>query len=144
MECRRVVFRSCNVDVYVMPMKGGEVVQLTHHDATDEVDSWSWDSGTIYFTSGRYNRFTAYPVPLTGGTAKRLFPHYFNTIHGVVQKPDGEYLFNNTWESYLAANRKRYKGAFNPDILGYQPETHEFRQYTDYEGRRRTQRRGGR
>src|SRR3546814_11598286 len=30
-----------NFDVYVMPMKGGEVVQLTHHDATDEVDSWS-------------------------------------------------------------------------------------------------------
>src|SRR3546814_7527709 len=37
--------------------------------------------------------------------------------------------------SDLAANRKRYKGAFNPDILGYQPETHEFRQYTDYEGK---------
>src|SRR3546814_19537082 len=31
-----------NLDVYVMPMKGGEVVQLTHHDATDEVESWCW------------------------------------------------------------------------------------------------------
>lgn len=124
-----------NFDVYVMPLEGGEVIQLTHHDAADEVDSWSWDSKTIYFTSGRYNRFTAYSVPVTGGTAKRLFPHFFNTIHGVIQTPDGEFLFNNTWESYLAANRKRYKGAFNPDILGYHPETGEFKQYTDYEGK---------
>ena len=124
-----------NYDVYVMPMEGGDIRQLTHHDASDEVDSWSWDSQTIYFTSGRYNRFTSYAVPVTGGTAKRLFGHYFNTIHGVVEKPDGELLFNNTWESYTAANRKRYKGEFNPDIMGYQPGTGKYTQYTDYNGK---------
>ena len=124
-----------NNDVYVMPLAGGDIRQLTHHDASDEVDSWSWDSQTIYFTSGRYNRFTSYTVPAAGGTAKRLFTHYFNTIHGVVEKPDGELLFNNTWESYTAANRKRYKGEFNPDILGYHPATQAFTQYTDYDGK---------
>ena len=122
-------------DVYVMPLAGGDIRQLTHHDASDEVDSWSWDSQTIYFTSGRYNRFTSYAVAAKGGTAKRLFGHYFNTIHGVVQKPDGELLFNNTWESYNAANRKRYKGAYNPDIMGYHPDTRTFTQYTDYDGK---------
>ncbi|HMI01101.1 MAG TPA: hypothetical protein VK541_01390 [Pedobacter sp.] len=30
-----------NYDVYVMPMGGGEVKQLTFNDAADEVDSWS-------------------------------------------------------------------------------------------------------
>ncbi|MFB2121177.1 LpqB family beta-propeller domain-containing protein [Parapedobacter sp. 2B3] len=124
-----------NHDVYVMPLEGGDIRQLTHHDASDEVDSWSWDSQTIYFTSGRYNRFTSYSVAAQGGTAKRLFPHYFNTIHGVTEKPDGELLFNNTWESYFAANRKRYKGEFNPDILGYHPGTTAFTQYTDYDGK---------
>ena len=124
-----------NHDVYVMPLAGGDIRQLTHHDASDEVDSWSWDSQTIYFTSGRYNRFTSYAVAAKGGTAERLFPHYFNTIHGVVEKPDGELLFNNTWESYFNANRKRYKGTFNPDIMGYHPSTKAFTQYTDYEGK---------
>ena len=124
-----------NHDVYVMPLAGGDIRQLTHHDASDEVDSWSWDSQTIYFTSGRYNRFTTYAVAAQGGTAERLFPHYFNTIHGVVEKPDGELLFNNTWESYFNANRKRYKGAYNPDIMGYHPATHTFTQYTDYDGK---------
>src|SRR5690606_168297 len=74
-------------------------------------------------------------VPALGGTAKRLFSHYFNTVHGVVQKPDGELIFNNTWESYFNANRKRYKGEFNPDILGYRPATQAFTQYTDYDGK---------
>src|SRR5690606_5071652 len=124
-----------NHDVYVMPLAGGDIRQLSHHDASDEVDSWSWDSQTIYFTSGRYNRFTSYAVAVQGGTAKRLFAHYFNTIHGVVEKPDGELLFNNTWESYFNANRKRYKGAYNPDMMGYHPGTKAFTQYTDYDGK---------
>ena len=47
-----------NPDVYVMPLEGGDIRQLTFHDAADEVDGWSWDSQTIYFTSGRYNSFS--------------------------------------------------------------------------------------
>lgn len=124
-----------NQDVFVMPLAGGDIRQLTHHDANDEVDSWSWDSKTIYFTSGRYNRFSSYQVALSGGTAQRIFPHYFNTIHQVVETPTGELLFNNSWESYTAANRKRYKGAFNPDILSYNPTTGNYRQLTDFEGK---------
>lgn len=124
-----------NYDVFLMPMDGGDITQLTHHDANDEVDSWSWDSQTIYFTSGRYNRFGSYKVSVHGGTATRLFPHYFNNTHHVVELPNGELLFNNSWESYSAAQRKRYKGAFNPDILSINPVTQQFKQYTDYEGK---------
>ena len=124
-----------NYDVYVLPLEGGEIKQLTFHDANDEVDSWSWDSQTIYFTSGRYNRFGSYNVSVDGGTANKVFSHYFNNTHNIVETPSGELLFNNTWESYSAANRKRYKGAFNPDILSYNPTNGEFKQYTDYEGK---------
>lgn len=124
-----------NYDVFILPLAGGDIQQLTFHDANDEVDSWSWDSQKIYFTSGRYNRFGSYEVSIQGGTAKKLFGHYFNTTHHVVETPKGELLFNNTWESYSAANRKRYKGAFNPDILGYHPQSGQFTQYTDYEGK---------
>lgn len=124
-----------NQDVFIMPLEGGNIRQLTHHDASDEVDGWSWDSQTIYFTSGRYNRFGSYAVHLDGGTAQRLFPHYFNTTHHVVEMPDGTLLFNDTWESYTAAARKRYKGAFNPDILSFHPKTKSFNRLTDYEGK---------
>lgn len=124
-----------NMDVFVMPLAGGDIKQITHHDGQDDVASWSWDSKSIYFTSSRYNRFSSYKVSKDGGTAKRLFPHYFNYIHGVVETPSGELLFNDSWESYSSANRKRYKGAFNPDVLGFDPKTNTYKSYTDYEGK---------
>jgi Tol biopolymer transport system component len=37
------------MDVYVMPLAGGDIRQLTSHDASDEVDSWSWDSKIALF-----------------------------------------------------------------------------------------------
>ncbi|MEJ5054376.1 S41 family peptidase [Sphingobacterium sp. MYb382] len=124
-----------NMDVFLMPLEGGDIQQLTYHEAGDIVDSWSWDSKSIYFTSSRYNNFSSYRVNIDGGTADRIFPHYFNTIHNVVETPKGEYLFNDSWESYSQAHRKRYKGAFNPDILSYNPKSKDFKQLTDYQGK---------
>src|SRR6201986_2496546 len=71
-----------NNDVYMMPMSGGDIKQLTYSDANDLVDSWSWDSKSIYFNSNRYNSFSEYKVGISGGTAARVFSNYFNTIHG--------------------------------------------------------------
>ncbi|WP_439488119.1 S41 family peptidase [Algoriphagus sp.] len=125
-----------NKDVFVMPMTGGEIRQLTFHDGADEVESWSWESDRIYFTSNRYNNFSSYEIDLDGATPKRLFPHYFNTVHGaVVQPKTGEIYFNETWESKNFAHRKRYKGEYNPDIKSYNPSTKKLSQYTDYEGK---------
>ena len=125
-----------NNDVYVMPLAGGEIKQLTFHDANDQVDSWSWDSKSIYFTSNRYNSFSEYKVGIAGGTPSRLFSNYFNTIHGVFEHPtSGELFFSDTWESYLFANRKRYKGAYNPDIQSYNPKTKAYKQYTNWQGK---------
>ncbi|MCY1505568.1 Tricorn protease [compost metagenome] len=124
-----------NNDVYVMPMHGGDIKQLTFNDGTDEVDNWSWDSKTIYFTSSRYNSFSSYKVKLAGGTPQRLFDNYFNTTHLVAEAPNGELFFNDTWESRNFANRKHYKGAYNPDIQSYNPKTKAYKQYTDYAGK---------
>ncbi|MDM1296103.1 PD40 domain-containing protein [Sphingobacterium sp. N143] len=124
-----------NMDVYVMPLTGGDIRQLTTHESSDEVDSWSWDSKSLFFTSTRYNRMSSYQVPLDGGTATRIFPHLFNYISNMVPTPSGELLFNDSWEGYSSANRKRYKGAFNPDIKSYNPKTKVFKQYTDYIGK---------
>lgn len=125
-----------NKDVYVMPIDGGEVRQLTFHDASDDVDSWSWDAKEIYFTSSRYNRFSGYKVAITGSTPIRLFEHYFNNVHNVVSHPKtGEIFFNESWESKNFTHRKRYKGAYNPDIKSYNPTTKAFKEYTSYNGK---------
>ncbi len=65
-----------------------------------------------------------------------MFDHYFNRIFNFAAHPKtGEYYFNESYESYLSANRKRYKGDFNPDIKSYNPDTKEFKVYTDYIGK---------
>ncbi len=125
-----------NADVFVIPMEGGEIRQLTWHAANDDVEYWSWDSKSIYFTSNRMNSGTVYKVPLEGGNPVRLFNHYFNTIHNLVENPKtGELFFNDTWESQSMASRKRYKGEYNPDIQSYNPKTGEYKQYTTWIGK---------
>jgi tricorn protease len=123
-------------NVYVMPVEGGEIKQLTFHESRDSVDSWSWDSKYIYFNSDRYNGFSEYKVSREGGTPERLFGHYFNTVHGVVEHPLSSALyFTDTWESLEFAMRKGYKGDYNPDIKSYNPGTKEYKVHTSYNGK---------
>lgn len=125
-----------NNDVYLMPVEGGEITQLTFHQASDLVESWSWDSKTIYFRSDRYNRVSVYSVTIEGGTPKRLFGHYHNNVHNLVEHPsDGSFLFNESWESFIFPQRKGYKGPFNPDIKSYNPTTGTFTKLTHWEGK---------
>ncbi|MCK0132544.1 S41 family peptidase [Flavobacteriaceae bacterium F08102] len=125
-----------NDDVYIMPMAGGKIEQLTFHDGNDVVSSWSWDSKKIYFTSNRLNSITTYWVEKDGGTPSRLFDHYFNTVHNVVEDPKSDAIyFNESWESSRFAHRKRYKGDYNPDIKSYNPKTKEFKKHTTYRGK---------
>jgi tricorn protease len=126
-----------NTDVFVMPFAGGEIKQLTWHSAGDEVDSWSWDSKHIYFTSTRESRQAGYRVAITGGTPERVFGDYFFSYdHNLWEHPTSkEIFFTDSWESNSQAYRKRYKGPFAPDIQSYNPETKAFKKYTEYNGK---------
>lgn len=126
-----------NPDVFVMPFAGGEIKQLTWHSAGDLVDSWSWDSKSVYFTSTRESRQAGYKVALAGGTPVRVFGDYFFSYdHNLWEHPASkEIFFTDSWESNSQAYRKRYKGAFAPDIQSYNPETKAFKKYTDYNGK---------
>jgi tricorn protease len=125
-----------NKDLYIVPAVGGKVVQLTYHTGFDDMDSWSWDSKTIYFSSNRENRTAGYSISIEGGTPKRLFDHYFNTVQNVVEHPSsGEIFFNESWESKSFAHRKRYRGDYNPDIKSYNRRSKEYKEYTDFEGK---------
>jgi len=125
-----------NNDIYVMPVQGGEITQLTFHQANDKVESWSWDSKKIYFASNRYNRISAFEINAEGGTPLRLFGHYHNTIHNLIKHPvSGDFYFNESWESFLSPQRKRYVGSFNPDIKSYNPSTDTYTEHTSWEGK---------
>lgn len=125
-----------NTDIFIMPLQGGNIRQLTYHEAGDELSSWTWDSKSLYFTSSRYNQMSAYQVSQTGGTPERLFGNYFNTVHKTVEHPlTGELFFSESWESSVFEHRKGYKGPFNPDVQSYNRKTQEFKTYTDYEGK---------
>lgn len=125
-----------DANLYVMPLDGGEIKQLTFNDSAETPNSWTWDSSSIYFTSDGYNDFTVFKVSREGGTPVRLFENYFNTPHDLVVNPvTRDYLFTDSWESNRFANRKGYKGDYNPDIKSYNPQTKEFKILTDYRGK---------
>lgn len=126
-----------NADVFVVPVNGGEVKQVTWHSGNDEVTSWSWDSKFIYFNSGRVGQVAGFKVSAEGGTPVRVFGNYFFQYdHNLVEHPTtGELFFNDTWESISQAQRKRYKGPFNPDIQSYNLKTKQYKKYTDWEGK---------
>ncbi|HEX8313845.1 MAG TPA: hypothetical protein VF609_02560, partial [Flavisolibacter sp.] len=126
-----------NADIYVMPISGGDIRQVTYHSAADEMSSWTPDSKAIYFTSSRAGQISGFKVPLTGGTPQRVFGNYFFQYdHNLVENPvTGEIYFNDTWESASQSHRKRYKGPFNPDIQSYNPKTKKFAKYTEWDGK---------
>ncbi len=124
-----------NYDIYLMPINGGEIKQLTFHQAKDEVESWSWDSQTIYFTSNQNNNFGSFKINIDGKTPQPLFTNYFNTTNGLVETPNGDYIFTNSTESANQVARKRYKGENNPDLLSYNPNSKAFKQLTNYNGK---------
>ncbi len=129
--------QSGNADVFVMPVTGGDIKQITFHSGNDEVSSWSWDSKQVYFQSSRMGRSSGYKVSSSGGNAQRVFgDHFFQFDHNLAEHPaTGEIFFNDTWESLNQVQRKRYKGAFNPDIQSYNPKTRQYKKYTSWEGK---------
>lgn len=125
-----------NNDVYVMSTQDRKITQLTFHQANDKVESWSWDSNKIYFTSNRFNRISSYEISPNGGTPSQLFGHYHNTVHNLAEHPtSGEFYFNESWESFNSPQRKRYVGSFNPDIKSYNPKTDTYTKRTTWQGK---------
>ena len=126
-----------NADIFIMPVNGGEVKQITFHSGNDDVTSWSWDSRSIYFNSNRMGQIAGFKVNAGGGTPTRVFGNYFFQFdHNLVEHPSsGEIFFNDTWESSNQVQRKRYKGPFNPDIQSYNLKTKQHKKYTDWEGK---------
>ena len=126
-----------NADVYVMPLNGGEIQQLTFSDAAEQVDSWAWNSEFIYFNSGQFNMVSTYKISRKGGTHTRILGEdFFNYAHNVCEDPSGNtFYFCETYESFRYFNRKRYIGDQNPNILSFNSKNFEYKELTTYNGK---------
>ena len=110
-----------NLDVYVVPMEGGEPVRLTYHPDPDLPVAWTPDGKSVVFRSTRssYGRFTRlFTVPVVGGPETQIpLPMAEEASYA----PDGSHLayvpFTNSRGfpgGYIAW--KRYRGGSAPFI----------------------------
>ena len=65
-------------NLYTVPVKGGEAVQLTTNDNYDGHPMWSPDGKEIAFCSNREGSMDVFVMPAAGGTAQRVTTHSFN------------------------------------------------------------------
>lgn len=64
--------RSGNMDIWMLPMDGGELVQLTTHPTPDWAPSWSPDGTELVFYSYRSGNRDIWTMPVAGGPARQL------------------------------------------------------------------------
>src|SRR3984885_10962569 len=131
---KRIAFssdRNGNLDVYIIPAKGGEAKQLTYHSADDNVLGWTPDSRSVLFSSQRGEDFMAklYVVSIDGGLERSAGPDM--GIAGSYS-PDGKKLaINRKGQVYW---RKYYRGAYNTDVTVMDLATKTFKDLTDFPG----------
>ncbi|HYR57541.1 MAG TPA: peptidase S41, partial [Chthoniobacteraceae bacterium] len=113
-----------NIDIYVMPVTGGEPLRVTHHGAKDRMLGWSADGKFIYFASDMAaftNRVgQLYKVPAQGGLPEQL-PVPYGEFGAVSQ--DGKKLAYTTLSTEFRT-WKRYRGGMAPDIWLFDLEKH--------------------
>jgi tricorn protease len=123
--------RNGNMDVFLMPVAGGQAKQLTNHSSDDTVLGWSSDSRSVLFVANRGEDFTAqlYLVSTEGG-----MPWKAGTDMGVQASysPDGQKLaYNQKAQAYW---RKYYRGSMQSDIMVMDVAAKKFTQLTDFDG----------
>ena len=112
-----------NVDVYLLPIEGGEPKRLTFHPGADLVQGWTPDGAAIVFATGRATnapgacrastRWRSNGGPETAMPQPRAY-------QGKIS-PDGKrlaYRMNNSWDE----ERRNYRGGQNRADLDRGPE----------------------
>ncbi len=123
--------REGGMDVYTMPITGGQAKRLTLHSADDVVQGWTPDGKSILFASNRGEGFMGklYTVSAEGGAAKDAGPDMGNTGS---YSPDGTRLaINRKAQSYW---RKYYRGSYQSDVTVMDLGAKTFKDLTEFDG----------
>lgn len=108
-----------NMDVYILPVTGGQPQRITYHDYPDRVVNWTPDGKSVLFAStresgkSRFNQF--YTISAEGGVAEKLPLAYAE--YGSYSS-DGKQIAV-VFRSQVGRNWKRYRGGWAADIYLY-------------------------
>ena len=141
--------RHGNMDVFVMPATGGEIVRLTEHSSDDLPFAFSRDGALVFFASARlggtntvlagtyHSSDQLYTVPAAGGRTRRVLD---TPALEVSVSPDGKRLLYENRPVYENEWRKGAVSAGTRDIWLYDTETSTHRRLTTWRGEDRNAR----
>ena len=79
------------LDLWLMDMDGGDLRQLTVHEANDSHPRWQPDGEALYFLSSRSGSSQVWRIPNDGGEARAVTDLPLD-VGNLVISPDGNYL----------------------------------------------------
>ncbi|MGB2867035.1 MAG: S9 family peptidase [Bacteroidota bacterium] len=80
-----------NTNIYLVPVKGGELRQLTSAKGSNMNPQWMPDGKTIAFVSTRDGEAQIWSIPVDGGEARKL-SHIATEVSGLIVSPDGKWF----------------------------------------------------
>ena len=86
---------TSNSNIYLVPVAGGAVKQLTDAKRANNTPRWLPDSKTLVFLSTRDGESQVWSISTDGGEARKL-THVFSGVDGFAPSPDGKLLAYNT------------------------------------------------
>ncbi len=86
-------YRTGAGDVYLLPLQGGDLRQLTVNDSTCLVCDWAADGAAVYYSSDYEQQGSAiYHVALDGRTPVCLYAEPYEDLEQAAVSPDGAWL----------------------------------------------------
>ena len=89
---KRLLFdsdRMGNMDIWMIPVEGGEMQQVTTDPTPDWAPAWSPDGKQIAFHAARSGNRDIWVMPVEGGPARQVTGHEASDMHPV-WSPDGQ------------------------------------------------------